>query len=161
MQRLLQVLAVHSFPLLSNSTFLYRWSTSVCLFILLLMGNGLVSFLPVVNKTAMDGGFPGSSNSKASAYNEGDLGLIPGSERSPGEGNGNPLQYSCLENPMDGGAWRLQSMGLQRVRHDWATSLHLTSAMDKQSCLWISLIRFLELLVSIFCSKHLWIELRS
>ena len=41
----------------------------------------------------------------ASACNVGDLGLIPGSGRSPGEGNGNPLQYSCLENPMDGGAW--------------------------------------------------------
>ena len=40
-----------------------------------------------------------------SACNVGDLGLIPGSGRSPGEGNGNPLQYSCLENPMDGGAW--------------------------------------------------------
>ena len=42
---------------------------------------------------------------KASAYNEGDLGLIPGSGRSPGEGNSNSLQYSSLENPMDGGAW--------------------------------------------------------
>ena len=42
---------------------------------------------------------------KESACNEGDLGLIPGLGRSPGEGNGNPLQYSCLENPMDGGAW--------------------------------------------------------
>ena len=42
---------------------------------------------------------------KASACNAGDLGLIPGSGRSPGEGYGNPLQYSCLENPMDGGAW--------------------------------------------------------
>ena len=49
--------------------------------------------------------FPGGSDSKASAYNVGDLGSIPGSGRSPGEGNGNPLQYSCLENPMDGGAW--------------------------------------------------------
>ena len=48
---------------------------------------------------------PGGSGSKASAYNVGDLGLIPGSGRSPGEGNGNPLQYSCLENPVDGGAW--------------------------------------------------------
>ena len=42
---------------------------------------------------------------KVSAYNVGDLGLIPGLGRSPGEGNGNPLQYSCLENPMDRGAW--------------------------------------------------------
>ena len=49
--------------------------------------------------------FPGSSDSKASACNARDLGLIPGSGRSPGEGNGNPLQYSCLENPMDRGAW--------------------------------------------------------
>ena len=48
--------------------------------------------------------FPGGSDSKASACNAGDPGSIPGSGRSPGEGNGNPLQHSCLENPMDGGA---------------------------------------------------------
>ena len=48
--------------------------------------------------------FPGGSDGKASVYNAGDLGLIPGWGRFPGEGNGNPLQYSCLENPMDGGA---------------------------------------------------------
>ena len=48
--------------------------------------------------------FPGGSDGKASACHAGDLGLIPGSARSPGEGKGNPLQYSCLENPMDGGA---------------------------------------------------------
>ena len=50
-------------------------------------------------------GFPGSSKVKASARNVGDPGSIPGLGRSPGEGNGNPLQCSCLENPMDGGAW--------------------------------------------------------
>ena len=50
--------------------------------------------------------FPGGSDGKASAYNVGDLGLIPGPGRSPGVGNGNPLQYSCLGNPMDGGAWK-------------------------------------------------------
>ena len=50
-------------------------------------------------------GFPGGSEVKASACNAGDLGSIPGSGRSPGEGNGNPLQYSWLENPMDGGPW--------------------------------------------------------
>ena len=56
---------------------------------------------------------------KASVYNAGDLGSIPGSGRFPGEGSGNPLQYSCLENPMDGGAWcRLLSMGSQRVGHE-------------------------------------------
>ena len=49
-------------------------------------------------------GFPGGSEVKVSACNAGDLGSIPGSGRSPGEGNGNPVQYSCLENPMDRGA---------------------------------------------------------
>ena len=48
---------------------------------------------------------PGDSDGKPSACNVGDPGSIPGSGRSPGEGNGNPLQYSCLENSMDGGAW--------------------------------------------------------
>ena len=50
-------------------------------------------------------GFPHSSVGKETACNAGDLGSIPGLGRSPGEGNGNPLQYSCLENPMDRGAW--------------------------------------------------------
>ena len=58
-------------------------------------------------------GFPCSSVSKESACNAEDLGSIPGSGRSPGEGNGNPLQYPWLENPMDRGAWKLQSMGSQ------------------------------------------------
>ena len=49
--------------------------------------------------------FPGGSDGKVSVYNVGDLGSSPGFGRSPGEGNGNPLQYSRLENPMDGGAW--------------------------------------------------------
>ena len=49
--------------------------------------------------------FTGGSEVKASAWNAGDPGSIPGSGRSPGQGNGNPLQYSCLENPMDGEAW--------------------------------------------------------
>ena len=50
-------------------------------------------------------GFPGGSEVKAFDCNMGDLGLIPRLGRSPGEGNGNLLQYSCMENPMDGGAW--------------------------------------------------------
>ena len=50
--------------------------------------------------------FPGGSDVKESARNSGDLGSVSGSGRSPGEGNGNPLQYSCLENSMDRGAWR-------------------------------------------------------
>ena len=53
-----------------------------------------------------------------SACSVGDLSSITGSGRSPGKGNGNSLQYSCLENPMDGGAWRVKSLGSQRVGHD-------------------------------------------
>ena len=63
--------------------------------------------------------FLGGSDGKASIYNAGDLGSIPGLESLTGEGNSNPLQYSCLEKSMDRGAWRrLLSMGLKRVRHD-------------------------------------------
>ena len=61
--------------------------------------------------------FPGGSDGKESACSAGDLGSIPGLGRSPGEGNDNPLQYSGLENPMDRGAWWLQSLGSQRVGH--------------------------------------------
>ena len=63
-------------------------------------------------------GFPYSSVSKESACKAGDPGLILGSGRSPGEGNGNPLQYSCLENPMDKGAWHAIVHGVARVRHN-------------------------------------------
>ena len=59
--------------------------------------------------------FSGDSDGKESACNAGSMGSIPGLGRFLGEKNGNPLQYSCLENPMDLGAW---SMGLQRVRHN-------------------------------------------
>ena len=58
--------------------------------------------------------FSGSSEVKASVCNVGDLGSIPGLERSPGEGNGNTLQYSCLENPMDEGAWWATVHGVAR-----------------------------------------------
>ena len=61
-------------------------------------------------------GFPGGSEFKASFCNAGDLGSIPGSGRSPGEGNGNPLQYSCLENPMDVGAWWATVHGVVKSR---------------------------------------------
>ena len=63
-------------------------------------------------------GFPGDSVVKNPPTNAGDAGLIPGLGRSPGGGSGSPLQYSCLENSMGRGAGGLQSMGLQRVRHD-------------------------------------------
>ena len=62
------------------------------------------------------GGFPGGSDGKESTCNAGDLGLIPGLGRSPGDGNDNPLQYSCLENPMDRGAWWATN---HRVAKSW------------------------------------------
>ena len=69
----------------------------------------------------LPGGFPGGSEDKVSACNVGDPGSIPGLGRSPGKGNGNPLQYSCLENPWTEEPGGLQSTGSQRVRHDGAT----------------------------------------
>ena len=60
------------------------------------------------------GYFPGGSDGRVFACNVGDLGLIPGSERYPGEGNGNPLQYSYLENSMDGGAWQAIVHGVSK-----------------------------------------------
>ena len=64
--------------------------------------------------------FPGGSEGKESACNVGDPGLILGSEWSPGEGHGNPFQYSCLENSMT--EELVESMALQRVGHDWETN---------------------------------------
>ena len=68
--------------------------------------------------------FPGGSEVKASASNVGDLGSIPGWGRSPGEGNGNPLQYSCLENPMDREAWQATVHG---VAKSWTRLSNFTS----------------------------------
>ena len=59
-------------------------------------------------------GFPGGSDGKESTCNAGDLGLIPGLGRSPGGGHGNPLQCSCLENPMDRGAWQAVVRGVAK-----------------------------------------------
>ena len=68
---------------------------------------------------------PGDSDGKETACHAGDPGLIPGSGRSPGEGNGIPLQYSCLENSVDRGAWWATVLGIARVGHDWATNTSL------------------------------------
>ena len=85
--------------------------------------------------------FPGGSDGKASVYNAGDLGSTPGSGRFPGEGNGNPLQYSCLENPMDGGAWcpwgrkesdTTEQLGLKDMKYKvqfFKTLLHISLAL--------------------------------
>ena len=71
-------------------------------------------------------GFPGGTmvkNLPANAGDTGDMGSIPGSGRSPGGGHGNPLQYSCLENPMDRGAWWATAHGVARAKHDLETKL--------------------------------------
>ena len=65
--------------------------------------------------------FLGGSDGKESAYNAEAHGWIPGSERTPGEGNAYPLQYSCLHNPMDRGAWPASPQG--RVKHHWVTNI--------------------------------------
>ena len=77
---------------------------------------------------------PGGSEVKAAACNAGDPGLIPGLGRSPGEGNGNPLQYSCLENPMEGGAWWATVHGVARCR----TRLSQTSTVLKYSKIFLT-----------------------
>ena len=64
----------------------------------------------------------GGSVGKESAQNAGDPGSIPGTGRSPGEGNVNPFQYSCLENPMDRGVWWAAVHGIARIRHNLATN---------------------------------------
>ena len=71
--------------------------------------------------------FPGGSDGKESTCNVGDPSSIPGSGRPPGEGNGNPLQYSCLENPMDQGAWwaTVHGVAKSQTRLNDFTSLHL------------------------------------
>ena len=78
----------------------------------------------------LDMGFPGGSEVKASACNAGDVGLIPGSGRSPGEGNGNSLQYSCLENPMDREAWWAMVHRVTRVGHNFVTKPHHMPIQD-------------------------------
>ena len=83
---------------------------------------------------SVDMGFPGGSEGKASAWNAGDLGSIPGLGRSPGEGNGNPLQFSCLENSMDGGAWWAIVHGVARSRtrlSDFTFTFHF-HALEKE-----------------------------
>ena len=76
-------------------------------------------------------GFPCSSNGKESACEAGDQGSIPGLGSSTGEGNGNPLQHSCLEISMDKKPGGLQSVGWQRVRHDWVTN---TVTQSQNTC---------------------------
>ena len=75
--------------------------------------------------------FPGGSDSKASVYNAGDPGSSPGLGRSPREGNGNPLHYYCLENPMDRGAWQAAVYGVAKSR----TRLSDFTSLHKKECI--------------------------
>ena len=86
----------------------------------------LISKLVIIHFLDCDPGFPGGSEVKSSACNAGDLGSIPGSGRSPGEGNGNLLQYSCLENAMDGGAWWATCHGVTKSQTWLSDFTHLT-----------------------------------
>ena len=73
------------------------------------------------DRSLVNKGFPGGSAVKNLPDNVGDMVSIPGSGRSPGEGNGNPLQYSCLENPVDSRAWQVAAHAVARVGHDLVT----------------------------------------
>ena len=91
---------------------IFRFKALLCQFLFELVTCSY--FLEFYFRIIIHQDFPGSSDGEASAYNVGDPGLIPGSGRSSGEGNGNPLQYSCLENLMDGGAWQASVHGVAK-----------------------------------------------
>ena len=78
----------------------------------------MVSFFLPVKLTVGFPGVPSGKEPTCQGRRSRDAGLIPGWERSPGGGHGNPLQYSCQENPLDRGTWQATSIGWQRVRHD-------------------------------------------
>ena len=112
-----------------------------------------ILFNKIKNQCLMD--FPGSSDGKASAYNGGDLGLIPGSGTSPGEGNGNPLQYSCLENPMDGGAWQATVHGVAKSRTGLSDFFFFLCTLHKFLCNYTFGDTFLVFMVSLqWCFFH-------
>ena len=102
-------------------------------------------WLLVTAWTAAPAGFPGGSDGRESACNAGDLGPLPVSERSPGEGNGNPLQCSCLENPMDRGAWRATVCGVRRSRHNWSDFIQTAACQSPlSSTISQSLLKFMS-----------------
>ena len=94
-----------------DTLFEREYNVSICLlFLKLLCGFIILTY-----------GLPRWLSGKESACNAGDSGLIPGLGRSPGKGDGNALQYSCLGNPMDRGAWQVTGHGVTRIRHDLVT----------------------------------------
>jgi len=115
-QSLLQVLFAIIFPLLAHSRLLFSKVIAPAMYIL-------------------GWGFPGGSDGKESTCNAGDPVSVLGSRRSPGEGNGNPLQYSCVENPTDKGAWRVASPW---GRKESDTTEQLTFTLTR--FVWISIV---------------------
>ena len=106
---------------------------------------------------------PGS-DSKESAYNAGDPGSIPGLGRCPGGGNDNPLQYSCLDNPWTEEPGGLQSMGSQRVEHNWGDLPHMHPALSPKRLTSVSCINQAALPSGFWLDEtagHLWQELRG
>ena len=101
--------------------------------------------------------FCGGSDGKESTCNAGDLGLILGLGRSPGGGHGNPLQYSCLENPTDRGAWRSTVHGIAIVRQDCATNT-FTSLQPFNNVVLVSTVQQSESATHIHISTHFWIS---
>ena len=100
--------------------------------------------------------FAGGSDGKESTCNERDLGSVPGLERFPGEGNGNPLQHSCLENPSERGTWESTVHGVAKSWHDWATNTFIL--------LFSHFLPFLNILSSyhfIIHSKAIWNKVRA
>ena len=94
------------FNFLRNYQTFLKWLHHITVLSAINVGSNFSTSLPIFMSVSFILGFPGGSDGKESVCNVGDLGLIPVLGRPPGEGNGNPFQYSCLENPIDGGAWR-------------------------------------------------------
>ena len=126
------ILSPHDLSTLRNFEMRKMWLREELVFFLLELsqGNHLGTIIMTLIIMSTMGNFllllfsGGGINDKESACNAGDLGLIPGSGRSTGEENANPLQYSCLKNPMDRGAWWATVHGVTKVGHNWATNTH-------------------------------------
>ena len=100
-----------SIRVFSNESALHmRWPKYWSFSFSIIPSKSILEFFYLLNTMS----FPDGSDGKESACNAGDLGLIPGSGRSPGDGNGNPLQFSCLEKPMDRGVWRAIILGVAK-----------------------------------------------
>ena len=112
------------------------WPTGGCCWWRLIR-NSLLWQFELSGLTSLCLGFPGGSDGKESVCNAGDLGLIPGLGRSPGEGNGNILQYSCLENPMDRGAWwdAVHGVSKSQTQLEWLTQTH-TNTTHSSFCIY-------------------------